>query len=436
MRRIVSTMVTFVSSLLVARSALADGLVIETLEHGQWASSIAAMQTDLKSEGKTIHVRVNDERGHALECGFYDLTLDPDGARAFSKEPCDPASGTTPLTLTSRSALFDHEDGMSHPRRVDVLATRVVSATVGGGAHVQAESAVTCTAEVRPYLPNLETGAKAALTPDRYKLTVYDDQVRVIHDGTHWTLTRPAGGTLVAAYDVLDEHTGAIVMRDKVALACGNTGSSADVTGTDSTATTTYVATTDPHETPPDEDATPHVEKKAWQGQAWTMNGAAGMALLRPAGLRLQNTTGIVDESVFGLGNDVPAASTGVAFTYERPWLYASIAGSAAFATQQGRTLFEWGAAGTLGTSLQAGIVTFYAGPTVGLSTYQLTGPGDAKLEWGSVPELGVSATGGMRIHIRGEGSTMAVLGFEVSAPIAGHQPMFACVTLGWGGGR
>src|SRR5262249_15147545 len=69
---------------LVTTRAHAEGLRIETQEHGSWAASVAALQVDRDSEGRTLHVHVRDgENGRRLRCGTYTLSLDGNARDAF-----------------------------------------------------------------------------------------------------------------------------------------------------------------------------------------------------------------------------------------------------------------------------------------------------------------------------------------------------------------
>ncbi len=428
--RTIASSLFVVASAFVARSARADGLKIETVEHGAWGRSVAAMQTDIHSEGSAVHVLVRDGSGRELLCSEYTLALDPDGAHAFHNEGCDPTTNQTTLGLVRRGALFDHDEGISRPRTIDIAATRVETAQAGGGARVEAQSNVSCTADVQPFLPDLENGSRAALSPDRYKLEVHDDDVHVTRDGSHWKLSRAMGGPRSAAYDVVDLKTGDVVLRDRVTLGCGASTSRDDSSGTD--ATTVTIVRTDDMTTTTDDSQ--HASK-SWEGHAWSMNVAAGVALLRPKGLQLQNSNGIVDPVELGVHN---TAATAIAmnFVYERPWLYASVGPNMAFASQNGRTLLSFGGGATVGLSLHFGPFSAYVGPNLAITSYQLTGENSAHLEWGTKADVGLGAASGLRVHIKADGASTAILGIDVIAPVAGNQPLFIMASLGWGAGH
>jgi hypothetical protein len=414
---------TVVALVALSRGALADGLAIETVEHGAWGNSVAAMQKDLHANGKLLHVIVRDGGGRVLTCGEYALALDPDAKQAFAQEGCSPATGQTTLSLVNRKELFDHDSGMSTPRVVTIAATRVEVAQSDGGALVAAQSKVSCVADVQPYMPDLENGSRVALSPDRYILEVHDEDVRVSQEGSHWKVARGVGGSPSAAYEVRDLKTGAIVLRDSVHFDCAGSGQ----------------PTEDIHELPPRDSAdTPSDAPrptKSWTGHAWTLNVQGGIALMHPVGMQLQNTTGYVSAADLGLKN-APATALAISFVVERPWFYASIGPKFAFGSQGERTLFMFGADATIGMSFHIGALSTYVGPNVAAYEYQVTGPTNLKLEWGTPLALGLNGAAGMRVHINSERGSTAVFGIDVTAPIVGHQPLFVMASLGWGGGH
>jgi hypothetical protein len=397
--------------------ARAHDLMIDTVEHGRWALTIAALQLDLHSEGEKVHVLVRDAHGWS-PCGTYALTLDAAGIAAFDIGECDPSTSATELTLVHRAALFDHGDAPPRPREIEISATLVENVQVAGGAHVTAGSAVWCTAEVQPFLPDLENGIRVALTPDRYRLSVSDGQVRITHDATHWTLARVPGGPTLIGYDIEDSLSGQLVLHGAVALGCAHADDPViappvhDVVGTLATA-----------------------RPKPWGGHALSVGLLHGLSVLQPSGLQFKNATGSIAASALGL-RDTAAGALGIDITYERPWLFVSGAFASAMAPLADRTLYALVGWLSIGTTLKAGPCGFYAGANLAVSSYQLSGQGSALLEWKSEAELGVGAATGMRVHLRGRGVGMAVLGLDLSAPIVGQQPWFVVASLGGGFGR
>src|SRR5690348_7215316 len=95
-----------IAVLFIASSAHADGLSLATEEYGPWPNAVAALQTELHSEGRAVHVVVRDGAGEIARCGTYSLTLAAPGGAAFVVGACDPSTGATELVLAHRTALF------------------------------------------------------------------------------------------------------------------------------------------------------------------------------------------------------------------------------------------------------------------------------------------------------------------------------------------
>src|ERR1019366_907019 len=93
-----------------SRTARADDLRIETVEHGTWPAAVAHLQRDRQSEGSTVHVVVKDDHDQRLKCGTYTLGMDSAGAEAFATAGCDEETNATSIRLLHRSALFTHDD--------------------------------------------------------------------------------------------------------------------------------------------------------------------------------------------------------------------------------------------------------------------------------------------------------------------------------------
>lgn len=407
-----------VISCLVPATARARGPMVETLEHGSWAVTIAQLQLDVHSEGDRIHVRVVDGNHVQSPCGTYALTLDPAGVCAFEIGSCDPSTNATELTLIDRSALFFHDEGISKPREIDIYATRIESVQDGGGAHVLADSDVACTADVRPFMPDLEHGTRVALLPGRYQLAVHHDDVRITHDATHWTIGRAAGGPSTIAYEIVDLRTGEIVLRGAVELDCARRHATPPLVVADAHQVVAIAALPTLH--------------KPWRS-AFSVGVTTGVAVMRPSGLTFRNDTGSVGAADLGL-RDQAGGVLGVTVAYERPWFFAALGFNSALVDLGPRTLVELGGATTIGTRFRAGPCSFYVGGNLAVSSYQLTGVGSGLLAWQSDPQLGVGAATGLRVHL-GERS-MAVFGLDVTAPIVGAQPWLIVASLGGGFGR
>ncbi len=423
------------ASLFAPRAYAADALTIETVEHGAWSSSIAALQTDPRAEGSTLHVVVRDGNGRALPCGSYTLAFDDAGVKAFELGPCAAAAQATSIVLAHRTALFEHGApdgaGPSTPREVLVVASRVETAGASGGAKVEAKSAVACSAEVSPYMPDLEHGTRVPLHPGRYVLKTRQPDVRVTHDDTHWTLARDAASADAIDYELHDAKTATVVLRERVMLSCGGPPRGASVAAVvrlDAAPPLSRASLADA----PGEAAS--AEEKPWEGHAWTVSARSGVAVLKAGGLVFQNSSGYAEAASLGL-RDAAGVSSGLHFAFERPWLYTSIGLDFAYAGVADRSLYAFSGATTVAPSMHVGLLSAYAGPQVALSSYQVTAAHGTRWEWGSKPDIGLGAAAGARLHFP-DGASTWVLGVEASTPVAGREPTLFLVSLGWGGGR
>ena len=109
---------------LVVRTAHAQDreLSIEVVGEAGWAETVAALQHDASAQGAHLSVRVVDATAHRAPCGFYALTFDEPGARAFTIGTCDPATDATDVVLVSRTDLFSHEGVVPRPRAIRLAA--------------------------------------------------------------------------------------------------------------------------------------------------------------------------------------------------------------------------------------------------------------------------------------------------------------------------
>lgn len=193
-------------------------LTVRTLEHGEWAATIATLQTDLAAQGRVVHVVVEGASGERAPCGGYLLALDDHGARAFEAGACDPTTSATALRLVDRLALFQLGGAVARPRSIGISAMEVRVGHSVGRASLRAESELRCSMAVRPYLVDLATGARVLATPDRFLIRPVGEGARIDahHDG--WTVH---AGSVQVEYELVDRESGDVVLRETLALACG-----------------------------------------------------------------------------------------------------------------------------------------------------------------------------------------------------------------------
>jgi hypothetical protein len=205
-----------------ATLAHAQALSIETIEHGPWPAAVAALQSQLRSQGQLVQVIVRDDTGRALACGTYTLNLDAAGASAFQIVGCDPANGSTALALVSRSALFAYDGTISRPLAIELSATEVRVGSIAGGAAVTGGSTLDCSVGIRPYLDDLEHGTHVELGPDRFEVRPRGAGIVVESQPQGWLLTAARSAQLVIDYDVVERATGQVVLSDRATLSCSS----------------------------------------------------------------------------------------------------------------------------------------------------------------------------------------------------------------------
>lgn len=191
---------------------------LRTLEHGDWASTVAALQLDLNAEGRLVHVVVEDATQRA-PCGRYFLVLDAHGRLAFSSGACDPLTQATELRLVNRRALFEIGDVTSRPRIIQLVALDVRQIVAQGRATPRAGSELRCSVGLRPFLLDLFDGSRVRATPDRFEVRTSDELAEVEVSGDAWTVR---AGSVRFEYELVDRRTGDVVLREAVALACSS----------------------------------------------------------------------------------------------------------------------------------------------------------------------------------------------------------------------
>jgi hypothetical protein len=415
--------------------AIADDLTIETTEQESWPAAVAKLQTDRNSEGTTLHVVVKDDRGSRLACGTYAIAIDGPGAEAFGSGGCNSETNATSVRLLHRTELFSHDDRVPRPRAPRILVQRVQVGAAAGGARQTGGSVISCTAEVRPFVDDLESGARVALTPGRYELRVKNPDVEVKSMSDGWRLVGHAATSADVGYDVYDGKRNEVVFHDRVKMACeGDVGVSADATpvrGSESAPQPWNPVTVDTRASRDADSVTPANASGDWDGRAWTVSVFAGPAYMRPSGQTFTSGSTSVDASVFGLGN-VTAMAVGLSVTYERTGIYSSLGGHVTYVGVNDWSLFEYGVMSTIAASLHFGDVSAYLGPHVALGSYELTGVAGAS--WATPAAFSLGAATGVRVHFRDDGGKAWVLGGEIVAPVVGAEPWLFVASIGWGG--
>ncbi len=196
-------------------------LVVTTIERGAWPATVAALQTDLRSEGSVLHVVVSDEGGRRARCGGYVLSFDAVGEAAFGVGACDPRTQATSVVLRHRGALFEHGDLIARPLPVAITAIETRSTSVSGSAASGGGSEVACSVAVRPFLRDMESGAVVHLPPGRFVLRPLASGVTAVVDTDGWNLIGATAG-LVIDYEVVDTQRREVVLRDRATLSCGS----------------------------------------------------------------------------------------------------------------------------------------------------------------------------------------------------------------------
>jgi hypothetical protein len=205
-----------------ARTALADARVT-TLSGTEWPDAVAALESDVTSQGRSLALCVRDDRTYACApCGTYTLAFDEAGTQAFRVGRCDAATGASTVTLVDRSALFDHGHAVPRPRAITVRAAIVSSIETSGGAASTGGSALGCTARIRPYLRDLEHGTDVYLGPDQYDVRVLHAQVEVNALGNGWMLASETRIDSEVDYDVIERSSGESVMTGHASLECAS----------------------------------------------------------------------------------------------------------------------------------------------------------------------------------------------------------------------
>ncbi|MEI8254456.1 MAG: hypothetical protein WCJ30_02165 [Deltaproteobacteria bacterium] len=205
---------------------------MRTIEFGSWPAAVAALEGDLGSEGRTVHVFVRDETGRPVACGDYTLLLDGIAGRAFTLGSCDPQTSSTSVRLVNRHALFAHDDFIPRPLPAGIGAVEVRSTGARGGAGHVGGSELQCTLALRPFLTNLETGEHVYLPPGRFVMNVLSHDVNAVATAREWTLQARSRGLIQVEYEMVDTARHERVLHDRVSLQCGSAPGSDSTAGT------------------------------------------------------------------------------------------------------------------------------------------------------------------------------------------------------------
>ncbi len=210
---------------LLAAPARAADPVVATRELGSWVDALAALRSDLGSEGRTLHVSVRSG-GARVPCEHYRLTLDEATQAAFRVGACDEATDETELSLEHRTGLFDHDSHVPRPRTLSITAAVTYQGTAVAGGGAPGGSALHCAWAVRPYLDDQEHGTRVLLTPEHYLLRSGAAWVAATPEGAGWSLSTTESATFHLEYEVVGKGSGGGVLRQKMTLACGPEGAS------------------------------------------------------------------------------------------------------------------------------------------------------------------------------------------------------------------
>lgn len=221
----------------VPRTAHAqDGqLAIDVIGQDGWPEAVAALEHDARAQGTHLAVRVVDRNGQVAPCGYYALTFDEAGARAFSIGACDPATNATDLQLVSRTDLFSHDGIVPRPRMIRLAATSVRRGDSAGGAAVTGGSSLDCSVGIRPYLDDLEHGTVVYLHRDRFDVRPSDTSISVEAWSDGWSLRGHSLASLRIQYDVVDRGTGEVVLSSEATLTCSDSPRDGAASSTPST---------------------------------------------------------------------------------------------------------------------------------------------------------------------------------------------------------
>lgn len=201
-----------------ARAGAQAEPTVRTLEHGDWASTVTALQIDPQAEGRVVHVVVENGNERA-PCGRYFLVLDAYGRLAFTAGGCDPLTQATELRLVNRRALFELGDIVSRPRIIQLVALEVRQAIVQGRAVSPVSTELRCSVALRPFLLDLLEGTHVRATPDRFEVRAIGNGADVEVSADAWTVR---SGSVRFEYELVDRRTGDVVLRETVALSCSS----------------------------------------------------------------------------------------------------------------------------------------------------------------------------------------------------------------------
>ncbi len=206
-----------------SRARAQDGqLAIDVDGHAGWPEAVAALEHDPSAQGSHLAIRVVDRDGDVAPCGYYALTFDDAGARAFTIGSCNPATNATDLVLISRADLFSHDGVVPRPRTIRLMATSVRRGDSAGGAAVTGGSALDCSVGIRPYLDDLEHGTVVYLHRDRFDVRPSDTAISVEAWSDGWSLRGHSLASLTIQYDVVDRTTGEVVLSSQAILTCSD----------------------------------------------------------------------------------------------------------------------------------------------------------------------------------------------------------------------
>jgi hypothetical protein len=224
LRRLGASGMIVATLLCAAPRARAEGDALQIAAEGgrSWDAIVREVQDDTGAAGRTYALVVS-AAGSKLACDEYHLTLDVVASEAFALGGCDPVTSATEVRVVARAALFTPGAIVPTPRAATILASRVETATVRGGADaLSGGSRVGCSVWLQPYLWDALHARAVALPPDRYEVHTLDQSVHAAPDGAGWVARGESRMAVTFHYEVIDRVSGRRVVESVATLTCAD----------------------------------------------------------------------------------------------------------------------------------------------------------------------------------------------------------------------
>ncbi len=405
-------------------AARADGndLSISVRGFPSWAAAISVLQSDTHAEGRSLAVAVLHSDHTRASCDRYRLALDAVGGAAFAVGICDPVTGETTVTLVHRAALFAHDDVVPEPLSAGITAVAVSTGGAAGGASPRAESALTCSVAVQPYLTDLEHGRRVPLTPGRFVLRPIGATVRVDAGTDGWTLVALSAGSLSIEYDIFDTARGRVIAHDRASIRCAN-----------ESVTSAPVIATEPPSHPPASAQTETRDAPLPIVTASFTGNLAGVGYVPLAEVPLHH------DGLVATGRDLQNTA---AWTYapmvgamlDAPWFR----GTLGLVPHVGDHFAGIQAVAMAAFAVQIDHARIYVGPHYALSAFRLSRVAGRDVDWttGGMSSLGATAGIAYRAtsgSVNGR-ARVSDVHFDVAIPLWGSGAIVAGFGLAWGG--